>query len=391
MTTPKTSPCFAVPAVLNPEKLAFEQERLDVNRDVPPALESNATENSANTQMEYYRQIIDAGLHELFEQRVTVCPMCAESDLVREQTVRDLIQLKPGYFHMSRCRSCGHIFQNPRLNASGLEFYYRDFYTGAGEETVKRHLASMTGSYRARARMVKGHSEPRRWLDIGAGYGHFSQTARELWTKTTFHVLDVSASIKHAEDYGWADRAYVGRLLDLAPQLEETYDVVSMFHYLEHTPDPLAELRAAAALIEPEGFLMIEVPDPDSMGRRLMGRYWPSWLAPQHLHFFAARNMETYLREAGFEPILWHHAKAHQATDASFAMENYLQQWSRVHGLPWNVYGIGSSKKGYLIMSVLQAPIRLTMRILDKLLSPFRYLPRWPNTYRVLARKRDTP
>ena len=54
---------------------------------------------------------------------------------------------------------------------------------------------------------------------------------------------------------------------------------------------------------------MIEVPDPDSIGRRLMGRYWPSWLAPQHLHFFPARNMETYLREAGFDPILWHHAK----------------------------------------------------------------------------------
>jgi hypothetical protein len=100
-------------------------------------------------QVEYYRQVIETGLHELFEHRTTVSPMCAGNDLVREQTVRDLIQLKPGYFHFSRCRSCGHIFQNPRLNSRGLEFYYRDFYNGAGEETVKRHLASMTGSYRA--------------------------------------------------------------------------------------------------------------------------------------------------------------------------------------------------------------------------------------------------
>ena len=169
------------------------------------------TETSATTQAEYYRETIEAGLHELFEQRVAICPMCGGSDLVREQTLRDLVMLKPGFFHMSRCQSCGHLFQNPRLNARGLEFYYRDFYTGAGEETIKSHLALMTGSYLARARMVEGHSEPRRWLDVGAGYGHFSQAARELWTETKFHVLDISASIKRAEDLGWAERAYVGR------------------------------------------------------------------------------------------------------------------------------------------------------------------------------------
>lgn len=348
------------------------------------------TETSAATQAEYYRETIEAGLHELFEQRVAVCPMCGGSDIVREQTLRDLVLLKPGFFHISRCQSCGHLFQNPRLNACGLEFYYRDFYTGAGEKTVQCHLASMTKFYRARARMVKGHGQPRRWLDVGAGYGHFSQTAREILTDTKFHVLDISESIKQAETLGWAERAYVGRLLDLAPQLEETYDLVSMFHYLEHTSDPLAELRAVAAVIEPQGLLMIEVPDPDSIGRRLMGRYWPSWLAPQHLHLFPARNMETYLRKAGFDPILWHHAKAHQATDAAFAMEGYLQQWSQIHSLPWNIYGSQSSKKGKLMMSMMQKPLRLTMKTLDILLSPLRYLPYWPNTYRVLARKRDT-
>jgi hypothetical protein len=140
--------------------------------------------------------------------------MCGRSDIVREQTLQDLVLLKPGFFsHQPLSESCGHLFQNPRLNARGLEFYYRDFYTGAGEETVKSHLASMTSFYRARALMVKGHGHPHRWLDVGAGYGHFSQAARELWTETKFHVLDISPSIKQAEDFGWADRRHVGRLL----------------------------------------------------------------------------------------------------------------------------------------------------------------------------------
>ena len=354
--------------------------------EIRPAPES---ENRAATQVEYYSQVIGAGLHALFDPRATACPMCAGNELVREQTVQDFTQLKPGYFHLSRCRSCGHIFQNPRLNSAGLEFYYRDFYTGAGEETVRGCLASMTGYYRARARMIKGHHQPRRWLDVGSGYGHFCRTARELWKETKFHVLDVSASIKRAEDLGWAERAYVGSFLDLAPHLEGPYDVVSMFHYLEHTPDPLAELRAAASVVAPNGLLMIEVPDPDSIGRRLLGRFWPSWFAPQHLHFFPPRNMEGYLRESGFDPILWHRARAHQATDAEFAMDNYLRQWVCVPGLPWSASHRPPSITGQLLMNLTRGPIRFAMKILDTFLVPLRYLPGWPNTYRVLARRRE--
>ena len=364
------------------------QDKVEVN-STRPTQDSSTTESSAIEPAEYYRTMIEAGLHKLFEPRTNVCPMCTENDLVREITLRDLVQLKPGYFHMSRCRKCGHIFQNPRLNSRGLEFYYRDFYTGTGEGTVRNYLASMTDFYIARATMVKGHGEPQRWLDVGAGYGHFSSNAREIWRKTKFHVLDVSSTIKQAEEQGWVDRAFVGHFLDVAPQLE-SYDMVSMFHYLEHTPDPLAELREVAKIIEPGGLLMIEVPDPDSIGRRLMGRFWPSWLAPQHLHLIPARNMETYLRNAGFEPILWHRAKAHQATDAVFAMENYLQRWSRVHGLPWNIYGKELTAKGHFVMKILQRPIRRAMKLLDSMASPLRYLPRWPNTYRVLARKRNS-
>ena len=364
------------------------QGNSQTNRDVSPVPAPEVTEGSL--QRAYYRQVIEEGLHLLFEQRATACPMCSAQDLVRELTLQDYVLLKPGYFHMSRCQRCGHIFQNPRLNTRGLEFYYRDFYTGAGEATVQHHLASMSGYYQARARMIRGHHKPRRWLDVGAGYGHFSQAAAGLWKETKFHVIDVSESIKRAEDSGWAERAYIGTFLDVVPQLGETYDVVSMFHYLEHTPDPLAELRAAAAIVEPGGFLMIEVPDPDSVGRQLMGRWWPSWFSPQHLHFFPSRNMGTYLRNVGFEPILWHRAQAHQATDALFAMGNYMQKLLSPPNLPWSIIRKQAPISRLLTIKLMWFPLRLMMRVLDLLLSPLRYLPRWPNTYRVLAQKRDS-
>lgn len=340
-------------------------------------------------QLEYYHRTIESGLHKLFEPPESLCPMCGSTELVREQTVQDWIQLKPGYFHMSRCRTCGHIFQNPRLNASGLEFYYGDFYTGAGETAIHQHLASMQGAYRKRARMITGFHEPRRWLDVGAGYGHFSRVARGIWRGTEFHVLDVSPSIQNAMELGWAERAFAGPFLQLVPELKGSYDVVSMFHYLEHTVDPIAELCAAAAVLDSHGFVMIEVPDPDSVGRRLMGRHWPSWLAPQHLHLIPSRNMERYLRDAGLEPVLWHRASAHQAIDATFATENYLRYRYFNQSLPWVILDARANQTGRGWIQLLAMPVRAAMRILDVLLSPLRYFPRWSNTYRVLAIKSD--
>jgi hypothetical protein len=51
--------------------------------------------------------------------------------------VGDLLQQKPGTFTLDRCGGCGHIFQNPPVNAEGLSFYYRDFYDGLSAEKVE--------------------------------------------------------------------------------------------------------------------------------------------------------------------------------------------------------------------------------------------------------------
>jgi SAM-dependent methyltransferase len=344
---------------------------------------------SAKPNENDYTAIIEAGLHELFEKRATACPMCGARNLTREQTLRDLVQFKPGYFHMSRCLDCGHIFQNPRLNERGLEFYYRDFYSGAGQAAVQQHLSSMASEYRARAKMIPKHAVPRRWLDIGAGYGQFSQHAKAIWPETEFHVVDMSPSIHRAQEEGWATHAYPGRFLDVVSELNPFYDVVSMFHYLEHTTDPLAELRAAASVLETRGYLMIELPDPDSVGRHLLRRYWPSWLAPQHLHLIPPRNMEKYLHDLGFETLIWHRARAHQSTDALFATGNYLQAWCPPRGLPWDTLHAPVPLKRQLFVRFLWRPLRYALIGFDKLISFLRYLPRWSNTYRVLAQKRN--
>ena len=73
--------------------------------------------------------------------------------------VTDLIQYKPGEFVLDKCADCRHVFQNPRLSIEGLDFYYRDFYDGLGEDELEFVFAQGDDSYAGRVDMV---APPRR-------------------------------------------------------------------------------------------------------------------------------------------------------------------------------------------------------------------------------------
>src|SRR5690606_32572337 len=118
-----------------------------------------------------------------------------------------------------------------------------------------------------------------------------------------------------AAQRGWIDRAYRGQFPEVAPELADQFDVVSMHHYLEHTREPAEELDAAVTALRPGGLLMIEVPDPESPTGRVLGRYWMPWLQPQHQQFISIGRLEEALRERGFTVLDRYRAKPAPALD----------------------------------------------------------------------------
>ncbi|WP_242423677.1 class I SAM-dependent methyltransferase, partial [Frankia sp. EI5c] len=175
-----------------------------------------------------YAADLAAGVDRFLEPAETTCPWCGGPQLSLELLGSDSVQVKPGVFRYDRCDDCGHVFQNPRLTLDGLEFYYRDVYSGLGARLIEELFSRNTETYLDRARV--DIPTPRRWLDVGGGFGHFCAVAREVWPTTSFDGLDIGASIDHAERRGWVDQAHRGRLPELAAALDGRYDVVSMFH-----------------------------------------------------------------------------------------------------------------------------------------------------------------
>lgn len=253
--------------------------------------------------------------------------------------VRDLLQGKPGRFTLEQCGDCGHVFQNPRLTLEGLEFYYRDFYDGRGGEGAGTVFGRLGAAYRGRAEMLLPHADPASWLDVGTGHGHFCNAARDVWPRTRFDGLDMGDGVRGAERRGWVETGYLGQFPEFASKLAGQYEVVSMYHYLEHTRDPLTELDAAATVLAPGGFLAIELPDPESRMARLLGPAWLPWFQPQHQHLVPAANLREALADRGFTVVAEEHGPAHQGNDFFGAVALVATRLAPDPERPWGPLG----------------------------------------------------
>ena len=321
-----------------------------------------------------------------WEPRRETCPVCDSKDLAVHLRHGDLFQHKPGTFTLERCRACRHVFQNPRLSIAGLDFYYKDFYDGLGETGMEFIFGFGKQPYLDRLHMVRDVSPPSRWLDVGAGHGHFCVAARAELPDTAFDGLDLSESIEEAKRRGWVDTAYRGLFPDVAPEIAGRYDAVSMSHYLEHTLDPRREIEAAHTALGDKGCLMIEVPDPEFWVGKLLRRYWLPWFQPQHLHFLSVSNLDRLLRERGFTPVEWHRGKAHQRVDFFFAAWLFLDRLAPPRKLPWRWRGAlaGAWRTG---VWTLGSPLFVVAIVFDNLIGPVFSRGRVSNTYRVVATK----
>ncbi|MFI1445893.1 methyltransferase domain-containing protein [Streptomyces virginiae] len=334
-----------------------------------------------------YREDLAAGIDRFLEPRRADCPWCGSDRLTVQVRVPDLLQGKPGRFTLERCEECRHVFQNPRLSLEGLEFYYRDFYDGRGGEGTGVVFGTQGAAYRGRAEMLLPHADPASWLDVGTGHGHFCNAARAVWPRTRFDGLDMGDGVREAERRGWVETGYLGQFPEFASKLAGQYEVVSMYHYLEHTREPLAELDAAATVLAPGGFLAIELPDPQSRMARFVGPLWLPWFQPQHQHLMPAANLREALADRGFTVVAEEHGPAHQGNDFFGAVALAATRLSPDPDRPW---GPGPTPRARLLAHVVRVvalPCFAAAVALDTIRSAVARRTDGGNAYRMLARK----
>jgi SAM-dependent methyltransferase len=306
------------------------------------------------------------------------------------------VQHKPGTFAVDECRDCAHAFQNPRLTAEGLAFYHRDFHESAGYEGYEgfaERILAARGSrsrHRAAARALLPFPEPESWLDVGTGHGHFPEAAREVHAYTAFDGLDPTPRVEKARAAGRVEEAHQGHLTDpeITERLRARYDVVSMFHHLEHTPDPREELRAALTVLRPGGHLLVEVPDPACAFGTLLGKWWVSYGQPRHLHLMPLDNLLAELRARGCTIVATDRRAPHTPYDITGAVSLALARLLPVPDAPWRAAAPSEFQRGLRrVLLRASTPVVASATALDHALAPVFRRTRFSNAYRIIARR----
>jgi SAM-dependent methyltransferase len=78
------------------------------------------------------------------------------------------------------------------------------------------------------------------------------------------------------------------------------FDMVVLWHVLEHLPDPANAVLEIARILRPGGILALAVPNFSSVQRQLFGPFWFHLDLPRHTHHFGSRVLENHLSRAGF-------------------------------------------------------------------------------------------
>ena len=210
------------------------------------------------------------------------CPVCGRQ--------RFRAWIATGRGRAVACVGCQLRMTHPRPSPEELARVYEsgDYYEshGMGENP--------DAAWRERAKGIVSAAgiQPRTLLDVGAGEGHLVHAMRELGIAADGVELFATGRAAARERYGVELRE--------TPPLEASYDLVTWIHSLEHTRDPVAELRRCRELLAPSGRLLVEVPHAGSIEMMRPTVRDKILDFPVHLFHFVPATLSSVVRAAGF-------------------------------------------------------------------------------------------
>jgi 2-polyprenyl-3-methyl-5-hydroxy-6-metoxy-1,4-benzoquinol methylase len=228
------------------------------------------------------------------------CTLCGE----RDTHVRDDSETP---YKVLRCTRCGliSVFPQPKpesLTAHYDEPYYRAFIdqSAAKKKLWHKRLSSLN----------RMHNNTRgKLLDIGCGDGLFLALAKKDGWDVEGTELSAWPIPYIKKTYGIV--VHQGELASL-PLLQEHYDVITLWHSIEHMPDPVGMLKKASALLKKDGILVIACPNAKNYFMSIAyfciklrrDKLFSKSDREVHLYHFTDETLKKTLRASGFE-LLW--------------------------------------------------------------------------------------
>jgi SAM-dependent methyltransferase len=227
--------------------------------------------------------------------------VCGSADLRDKLHVQDR-SVSQETFTIQQCAACGLQLTNPRPDAGSIGKYYEsDAYVShnSGAQGLINQVYKLARYFTVRRKVALitklNGGRQGRLLDYGCGTGHFLAGARQAG----WQVTGLEPSPRARQDA----TARVGQpVLEpeaLAALPAGSFDVITLWHVLEHVHTLQATLAQLVAQLAPGGRLLIAVPNPDSLDAQHYRQHWAAYDVPRHLYHFVPATMRRLLAGHG--------------------------------------------------------------------------------------------
>ncbi len=205
-----------------------------------------------------------------------------------------------------QCRRCGLMYNNPRLDLeSRKKIYAKDYFVidqddpGIDYKAYANYIEEeplIIKSVTRRLKKIERYvPEKGLLLDVGCATG-FSLIAAQQQGWAAEGIELSSFCVDYARSRNLA--VYPGTLKDY-PGKKESVSAVTMWDYLEHSPDPLSDLKECRDLLKPGGVVVLSTPDVNSWSYYLLKKNWIGFKNIDHLFFYSRKTLARLAELAG--------------------------------------------------------------------------------------------
>ncbi|WP_352423297.1 methyltransferase domain-containing protein [Proteiniphilum sp.] len=238
---------------------------------------------------------------------ITNCPVCGSDNLKKVFDAVDHFS-SGEVFPVYDCAHCGFRFTNhfPSEDTIGRYYDSPDYisHSDSNEGLVNRlyHLFRKR-MLRKKIELVADYTpakdSPVRLLDIGCGTGYFLQAAKEQgWI-----VSGIEKDDKARESATLRSELEVKDENGFWETENSSFDVVTLWHVLEHLEKLNETIHKIKEIITPEGIVVLALPNCRSYDAGFYKGWWAAYDIPRHLWHFSPESLEKLLGKHGLKVI----------------------------------------------------------------------------------------
>lgn len=193
------------------------------------------------------------------------------------------------------------LITHPQPSLEKLPSYYEDAnyisHTDGNKSLFEKMYQFVKGiALKNKLKLINSESLKGRILDIGAGVGDFlSVCKKDGWETIGIEPSDKAKTIAKNKGVSFVEKS---------SNLEDnSFDVITMWHVLEHVPDLENQIKELKRLIKPNGTVIIAVPNFKSFDAKYYGKFWAAYDVPIHLWHFSKTAIQKLFAKENLELV----------------------------------------------------------------------------------------